>query len=339
MPRTPQTSRTPRAPDEHRQDASLLQFALAADAARAAQAWLAALQDERRGSGHTIAAYARDLAHFSRFMAEHLGAPPALADLAALKPADFRAWLAAASREGASARTRARRLSAVRTFYRWLKKRHGIDNPALSAVRGPKLPRGLPHPVSEDRALELLEATLQAIDDDAAPRWVRARNAAVLSLLYGCGLRISEALGLSTGEVAPLLEGGEGFLAITGKGGKQRIVPLLPATVSLLRRYAAACPFALAPEEAFFRGVRGGALSPRIIQQLMARLRGYLCLPETATPHALRHSFATHLLAHGADLRAIQELLGHASLSTTQIYTQVDGAALKQAHARAHPRA
>ncbi len=317
-------------------------FALAADAARAAQEWLTHLRDARRASTHTLLAYARDLAHFSTFMSEHLGSAPGLAELARLRPADFRAWLAAGSREGASARTRARRLSAVRGYFRWLKRQHGVDNPALAVVRGPKLEKGLPHPVEQQRALELLEAALDDAGDDgsrAAPGWVRARNAAVLALLYGCGLRISEALGLTAAQVAPLLAQGEGFLTIRGKGQKERMVPVLPAAVALLRRYADACPFALAPQQAFFRGVRGGALSPRIIQQLMQRLRGYLALPETATPHALRHSFATHLLAGGADLRAIQELLGHASLSTTQVYTEVDAGALRLAHQRCHPRA
>ena len=326
------------------QDTTLLRLSLAPDAAHAARDWLASLASERRAARNTLQAYARDLIHFSRFMTQHLGAPPSLKALAELAPADFRAWLAASQREGACARTRARRLSAVRAFYRWLKRRHGIDNAGLSVVRGPRLPRGLPHPVSADRAIELLEAALDGLDDDSAGTapWVRARNAAVLALLYGCGLRISEALELKQAQAAPLLSAGDdsnAFLAITGKGGKQRMVPLLPATITLLKRYAALCPFDLAPQEHFFRGVRGGPLSPRIIQQLMARLRGWLGLPDSATPHALRHSFATHLLASGADLRAIQELLGHASLSTTQIYTQVDTAALKRTHSQCHPRA
>jgi integrase/recombinase XerC len=317
---------------------TLLRFALAPDAARAAQAWLAALRDERRGSAHTLAAYARDLAHFSRFMAGHLGAPPALADLAPLAPADFRAWLAAARRHGDAPRTLARRLSAVRGFYRWLKRHEGLDNPALAVVRGPRLPRALPHPVPEHKAHALLAAVREAREDDA-PEWVNARDAAVLALLYGCGLRISEAVGLTTAQVAPLLNGAEEFLRVLGKGGKERIVPVLPRVRALLADYAERCPFALRPQGPFFRGVKGGALSPRIIQRLMQHLRGWLGLPHTATPHALRHSFASHLLAHGADLRAIQELLGHASLSTTQIYTDVNVAELKRIHAAAHPRA
>ncbi len=317
---------------------SLLRFALAPDAAQAAQGWLATLRDERRGSPHTLAAYTRDLAHFGRFMAEHLGASPSLSDLAALSPADFRAWLAAARRAGDAPRTLARRLSAVRAFYRWLKRQHGVDNPALAVVRGPRLPRALPHPVPEHKARELLAAVRQMRDDDA-PDWVIARDAAVLALLYGCGLRISEATGLTAAQVAPLIGGGEEFLRMLGKGGKERIVPVLPRVRALLADYARQCPFALEPGKPFFRGVKGGALSPRIVQRLMANLRGWLGLPQTATPHALRHSFASHLLAHGADLRAIQELLGHASLSTTQIYTDVNIAELKRIHAAAHPRA
>ena len=315
---------------------NLLCFVFAPDAARAAQGWLMHLRDVRRMSGHTLAAYARDVAAFSRFLAEHLGKPADLAALAALRPTDFRAFLAAARRDGASARTLARRLSAVRGFFRWLKKAHGIDNPALSAVRGPKLERALPHPLPEDKATALFDA-LRAVHEDAVPDWVIARDAAVLGLLYGAGLRISEALSLTAGQARAAIAGDD-MLHIVGKGDKERLVPVLPLVRALLADYAQACPWPLAADTPFFRGVKGGALSPRMIQRLMQRLRGYLGLPETATPHALRHSFATHLLAHGADLRAIQELLGHASLSTTQIYTDVNVTELKRIHAQAHPR-
>ena len=315
---------------------NLLCFNFAPDAARAAQDWLVHLRDVRRLSAHTLAAYARDVAAFSRFLADHMGEPAELATLAVLKPADFRAFLAASRREGASARTLARRLSAVRAFFRWLKKAHGIDNPALSVVQGPRLERPLPHPISEARATALFDTLRDAHEDDT-PTWVVARDAAVLALLYGAGLRISEALALTAGQARAAIAGEE-FLRIIGKGEKERLVPVLPAVRTLLAEYADACPWALAGDAPFFRGVKGGALSPRMIQRLMQRLRGYLGLPETATPHALRHSFATHLLAHGADLRAIQELLGHASLSTTQIYTDVNVAELKRIHARAHPR-
>ena len=314
-------------------------LSLREDAGRALRAWLRALAHERQASDHTCAAYARDLSHFTRFMAEHLGAPLSLADLARLSPADFRAWLAHAKRQGDSARTLARRLSAVRTFYRWLKRHEDIDNPALSVVRGPRLPHALPHPLPEERALELLQAALdEATAEDGSAPWVGARDMAVLTLLYGCGLRISEALALTTGQVRPLLDGEQDHLRIVGKGDRERLVPVLPATVRAMRRYAALCPHELSEDGPFFRGVRGGRLNPRLVQRLMARLRGWLGLPETATPHALRHSFASHLLAHGADLRVIQELLGHASLSTTQIYTEVNAATLKEVHARCHPR-
>ena len=295
------------------------------------------LRDVRRTSAHTLAAYARDVAAFSRFLAEHLGEPADLAMLAALKPADFRAFLAASRREGVSARTLARRLSAVRAFFRWLKKTHEIDNPALSAVRGPKLERALPHPVPEREAIALFDA-LRAAHGDDAPAWVIARDAAVLGLLYGAGLRLSEALSLTAGQARSVIAGKD-MLRILGKGGKERLVPVLPLVRALLADYARACPWPLADDTSFFRGVKGGALSARIVQRLMQRLRSYLGLPETATPHALRHSFASHLLAHGADLRVIQELLGHASLSTTQIYTDVNVAELQRIHAQAHPRA
>ncbi len=326
---------------EGKERLSRFSLSLAADAERAARAWLQALAQQRRASEHTLLAYERDLAHFARFMTGHLGGPVSLRDLAELKPADFRAWLAHAKRNGDSPRTLARRLSAVRTFYRWLKRHENIDNPALTVVRGPRLPRALPHPLPEERALELLEAALvearPAADGEDAP-WVGARDTAVLSLLYGCGLRISEALGLTAAQAKPLLDGTQDHLVIKGKGGKERLVPVLAASIGALRRYAALCPYELAGGEPFFRGVRGGPLNARVVQRLMAQLRGWLGLPETATPHALRHSFASHLLAHGADLRVIQELLGHASLSTTQIYTEVNAAMLKRVHARCHPR-
>ena len=323
---------------------SRLALSLKGDASRAARAWLESLWHERRASAHTLLAYERDVRHFARFMAAHLGEVPGLAALAALKPADFRAWLAHAKRNGDCARTLARRLSAVRAFYRWLKRHEDIDNPALTVVRGPRLPRSLPHPLPEERALELLAAALEeagVANEDAAEPWVGARDVAVLTLLYGCGLRISETLALTVERARPLLRGAQEHLVIVGKGGKERVVPVLPAAVEAMRRYAALCPFM--PDEAgddaaFFRGVRGGALRARVVQRLMARLRGWLGLPETATPHALRHSFASHLLAHGADLRVIQELLGHASLSTTQIYTAVNAAMLKEVHGRCHPR-
>ncbi len=312
-------------------------FHLADDAAAAATEFLSHMRDQRRASPRTIEAYARDLANFGAFLAEHLGHPASLDDLAGLSPMDFRSHLARRRNAGDGSRTLARRLSALRSFFRWLERHRGLSNPALSALRGPKLPQNLPHPVGERQAREVLE--LAGTTEENRPPWVAARDAAVLSLLYGCGLRISEALGLTPADVASVLEGRSDILRITGKGGRTRLVPVLPAVREALARYVALLPMEVKPEEPLFRGVRGGPLSPRIIQKLTARLRGALGLPDDATPHALRHSFASHLLAHGADLRAIQELLGHASLSTTQIYTRVDTASLLAQYRKAHPRA
>ncbi len=319
-------------PEEH-----AAAFHLADDAAAAAAEFLSHMRDQRRASRHTIDAYARDLANFGAFLADHFGRPATLEDLIHLSPMDFRSHLARRRMEGDGSRTLARRLSALRSFYRWLERNRGLSNPALSALRGPKLPQNLPHPVGERQARDLLQMASTA--EENRPPWVAARDAAVLSLLYGCGLRISEALGLTPADIAPLLENCSDILRITGKGGRTRLVPVLPTVREALARYVELLPMELKPEDPLFRGVRGGVLSPRIIQKLTARLRGALGLPEDATPHALRHSFASHLLAHGADLRAIQELLGHASLSTTQIYTRVDTASLLAQYRKAHPRA
>jgi len=312
-------------------------FHLDDDAAAAAAEFLAHMRRQRRASPRTIEAYARDIAGFGAFLAEHLGRPASLEDLARLSPMDFRSHLARRRTEGDSSRTLARRLSALRSFYRWLERNRGVSNPALSALRGPRMPRNLPHPVGEPEAREVL--ALAGMTEENRPPWVAARDVAVLSLLYGCGLRISEALGLTPADAAPLVEGRSDILRITGKGGRTRQVPVLPVVTEALARYMELLPYDPGPEEPLFRGVRGGPLSPRIIQKLTARLRGALGLPDDATPHALRHSFASHLLARGADLRAIQELLGHASLSTTQIYTRVDTASLLAQYRKAHPRA
>ncbi|MEQ8404767.1 MAG: tyrosine recombinase XerC [Oceanicaulis sp.] len=282
-----------------------------------------------RKSARTVEAYGRDLDQLFEFLSGHLGKPVMLSDLETLQPADWRAFLAERRREGASARTLQRKLSAVRSFFAYARKRWGLENPALSLVEAPKASRRMPRPVSETAARALIEDA-----GTSAEPWIAARDAAVLSLLYGCGLRISEALSL-TGKDAAL----SSPLRITGKGGKTRIVPVLPAVTEAVARYAGLCPFDLEPGAPLFRAKRGGALSPRQVQAMMQTLRARLGLPSSATPHALRHSFATHLLAHGGDLRSIQDLLGHASLSTTQIYAEVDGAALKRVHAAAHPRA
>jgi integrase/recombinase XerC len=295
-------------------------------------AYLAHLIGERRASPRTGEAYGRDLAAFLDFLNDHLGAVPRLSDLAELQARDFRAYLAKrrSGEDGLSPRSAARALAAIRSFFRYAARRWGVKNDELSLVAGPKLSRTLPRPVSESAAFALLDL---AQEDDDQP-WIGARDAAVLSLLYGCGLRISEALSLK-GVDAPLGKA----LRVVGKGGKERLVPVLPAVSDAVERYRALCPHALAPSAPLFRAVRGGGLGPRAVQARMEGLRARLGLPATATPHALRHAFATHLLANGADLRSIQELLGHADLSTTQIYADVDADTLLGIYDQAHPRA
>lgn len=292
--------------------------------------WLSYLADERRVARHTLAAYRRDLDSFLNFVATHLGGPPNLSDLESLRPADFRAWLA--SRAGADrARTStARTLSAVRGFFRFLERRGRIKNAAIGTVRTPKLPRSLPKPLSMDEAAE----ATKRIGDVAARPWEALRDSALITLLYGCGLRIDEALRLNRHD-APL----EDRIRVKGKGNKERVVPVLPAVADAVAKYLAACPHALGRDDPLFVGARGKRLQAGVVQRQMRKLRDYLGLPETATPHALRHSFATHLLSNGGDLRAIQELLGHASLSTTQRYTEVDQAQLMKVYASSHPRA
>ena len=307
----------------------LARFAASDDLRAAIGLWLAWLGGERRASAHTVAAYGRDLAFFLDFLAEHLGEMPGLATFARLTVADFRAYLAhrAARVERASI---ARGLSVVRGFVRFLERRGLAASPALAVLRAPKLPQSVPKPLSVADAAEMIKAPAAL----TASVWQASRDIAVMTLLYGCGLRISEALGLKRSE-APRGD----VMTITGKGQKQRIVPVLPAVRQAIADYLAACPYALAAAGPLFVGARGGPLSPRLVQRQMAALRGLLGLPETATPHALRHSFATHLLGAGGDLRAIQELLGHASLSTTQRYTSVETERLLAVYEAAHPRA
>lgn len=297
--------------------------------------WLAHLSAERRMSGKTVEAYARDAGQFLAFMAGHLGGAPSLKALAKLEPQDVRAFMAARRGGGIAARSLMRSLAGVRSFTRFLERDGKGKVGALAAVRAPKIARTLPKPLAVSSAKSMADADLRA-GEEREP-WVLARDAAVLALLYGSGLRIAEALSLTRGEVP---EPGKGdVIVVTGKGGKTRMVPVLRPVLQLIADYVALCPYDLAADKAIFRGAKGGPLSPRIIQLAMARLRGALGLPESATPHALRHSFATHLLARGGDLRAIQELLGHASLSTTQIYTAVDTERLMDAYRSAHPRA
>lgn len=295
------------------------------------QAWLASLGEERRLSALTIDAYERDTRQFLLFLAGHAGGPAGLADVRDLRPADLRAFLASRRKDGVGARTLGRGLAGLRSFLRHLEKK-GLANAAGSrAIRSPKQGKSLPKPLTAQQAIRVSSDEGQLAEEP----WIAARNAAVLSLLYGSGLRISEALGL-TGKDLPA---GARVLRITGKGGKTRIVPLLPASLEAVEAYRKLCPYAAGQDKPIFLGARGGALHPAIIQREMQRMRSALGLPDSATPHALRHSFATHLLSAGGDLRAIQELLGHASLSTTQVYTGVDAARLLDIYERAHPRA
>jgi len=281
-------------------------------------------------SPQTIEAYGADVAGFLAFMAGHMGGPQGREALARVELRDMRAWMAHERGRGLGPRSLARALSAVKSFYRWLSDRDDFDASAVLSTRSPKFTRKLPRPLSPEAARAMIDTTeLQA----RAP-WVGARDAAVMTLLYGCGLRISEALGLK-GRDAPLPE----VLRIRGKGDKERLVPVLPVARAALADYLRLCPWPQEADAPLFRGVRGGPLSPRQVQKAMEQARLQLGLPATATPHAMRHSFATHLLNAGGDLRAIQELLGHASLSTTQAYTAVDTARLMEVYTASHPRA
>ena len=302
--------------------------------AREAQtAWLQHLAHERRASPRTLEAYGAGVGAYLTFLERHLGETVTVASLGAVTPQDLRAYLAA--RRGGdrplAARSLAQALSTIRSFHRYLDRRLNTPNAAIALVRGPRLKPGTPRPVTEAQARGLIAQTED--DGDATP-WIVARDQAVLTLLWGCGLRISEALSLQ-GADAPLAPS----LRILGKGGKTRLVPVLPAVRAAVEVYRALVPFVMRPQSPLFRAVRGGPLTPRQVQTTVQRLRGRLGLSERATPHALRHAFATHLLGAGADLRSIQELLGHASLSTTQRYTAVDAAGLLKAYAGAHPRA
>ena len=310
-------------------------FAASADLSDAARAWLSYLAIERQLAEKTREAYTRDLKYFLGFLVDYRGAPASLDDMKKLTPRDFRAFLAERRKTGVTSRSLARTLSALRMFFRFLDRRGILKNDAIHAVQTPRLPHGVPKPLSINAALSLTEDASPGEPADA-PEWVIARDSAVFTLLYGSGLRISEGLGLNRCD-APV--GRRDVLRITGKGGKERVAPVLPAAQQAVERYLELCPFTLASEGPLFVGVKGKRLSARIVQLVMQRLRGALSLPDTATPHALRHSFATHLLGHGADLREIQELLGHASLSTTQIYTEVDSARLLKVYDAAHPRA
>ena len=296
------------------------------------ESWLRYLGAERRMSPKTVEAYRRDVLQFLEFLAGHLGGAPSLKDLAALAPADVRAFMASRRADGVGSRSLMRMLAGNRAFARFLERNGKGKVGALAAVRAPKMPKTLPRPLTAASAKRVAHPDTAA--GDGREPWLHARDAAVLALLYGSGLRISEALGLK-----PVDLGDDGAITVTGKGRKQRMVPILPQVGKLIADYVALCPYDLPDDGPLFVGAKGGPLAARLIQLAMARLRGALGLPETATPHALRHSFATHLLAGGGDLRSIQELLGHASLATTQIYTEVDAERLIEAYRSAHPRA
>ncbi|MGG5888368.1 tyrosine recombinase XerC [Falsiroseomonas sp. HC035] len=308
------------------------------EGAQALAGWLAMLAAERRASPHTVEAYGQDLSLFLGFLTKHLGEEPDVAALGALRPADLRAFLADRARLGDGNTTRARRLAALRGFLRHLAKRHGQPATALAGLRGPRAGKPVPRALSPSEAKEAAAGIGAVHDPDRAeqPRMQAARDVALFTLLYGCGLRIAEALALQVGD-APR-PGQDGALRVTGKGNKQRLVPVLPAVRQAMEAWLAEHPDRR-PDAPLFVGARGGRLDPAVAQRSLRNWRRLAGLPEHATPHALRHSFATHLLGGGADLRSIQELLGHASLSTTQRYTSVDAASLLETWRQAHPRA
>ncbi len=312
----------------------MVRFMATHTATEALQEFTVWLETERRASDKTIEAYQRDIANFIAFLVEHLGQEPHVSDLARLSRHDVIAWLAKRrSQDNLAASSRARAASSLRAFFKFLDRRLDSANARAMMFETPKRPHRLPRPLPESLAPKAIEVAGESEGEDV-PEWVLARDVAILSLLYGAGLRLSEALGL-VGKDVPAPEA----LRVMGKGRKVRLVPLIKPVRDAVNEYVKLCPYAAAPDEPIFRGLRGGPLNPRLVQRLMEKMRIRLGLPETATPHALRHSFATHLLANGGDLRSIQALLGHASLSTTQIYTGVDAARLMKVHAEAHPRA
>lgn len=292
--------------------------------------WLDAQKALKNASANTLEAYRADAVDFVTFLTAHHAEPQGLAPLARVTTPDMRAWMAHLRREGLAARSVARKLSAVKSFYRWLAQREGFEPTAVLSARAPKFQKKLPRPLTEDAA----RAMIETVGMQSQTTWQSARDMAVVTLLYGCGLRISEALGL-IGRDLPLGES----LRILGKGRKERIVPVLPVARRAVDSYLTLCPYPMEPDAAVFRGARGGPLNPRLIAKVTEQARMQLGLPATATPHAMRHSFATHLLGAGGDLRAIQELLGHASLSTTQAYTAVDEVHLMKVYEATHPKA
>ncbi len=302
----------------------------APDLAKKIEKWHDYLQHEKQLSRHTLRAYSADIGHFITFLFDHLGKSPGLNDLSEISIRDFRSWMSKKAIDGTSNASRARSLSGVKNLLVWLDKKGIMHNAAIHTVRSPKLPHKIPRPLHEDQAKDLIEnAGMLEIKD-----WISARNTALFTLLYGCGLRINEALSLNIKDMPH-----NGFLRVTGKGNKERQVPTLKIVETTLLEYLKACPYPTSPERPVFLGSRGGRLNQGIAQKSMRDIRVMLGLPETATPHALRHSFATHLLKNGANLREIQELLGHASLSTTQRYTDLNAEEMMRIYKAAHPRA
>ena len=305
----------------------ITQFGLAPDAAAVAARWLGSLKSERRLAAKTLEAYGRDLIELGVFLREYLGGAPDILALQNLSAADFRSFMAKRRNASVQSRSLARQLSAIRSFFRYAERNDIFKCAALAAVRAPKIAHSIPRPLPEAQARMVARADV--FETEKYEAWVQARDAAVLTLLYGCGLRISEALNLTPKQAS------SNPLVIIGKGGKTRLVPMVKVAEEAIATYQRLCPLVLLPSQPLFRGVKGGPLSARIIQLLMERMRGALNLAENATPHALRHSFASHLLGNGADLRVIQDLLGHASLSSTQIYTEVNKTHLLEQYRKA----
>ncbi|MBT5048310.1 MAG: tyrosine recombinase XerC [Rhodospirillaceae bacterium] len=308
----------------------LIEFIAADDTCRAIENWQRWIADEKRSSENTLAAYSRDIAAFLRFLSDHLGAPATLTHLNDLTTADFRSFLAHRVADGISHSSNARSMSTLRGFFRFLDRAGLVSNATLSAVRSPRPKKPIPKPIAAAEALDLIEAAGSLSEKP----WIARRDVALFTLLYGCGLRIDEALSLNRAQ-APDSD----TMRVTGKGNKERVVPVLPIICAAIADYLDTCPFSPPPDGPLFLGARGGRLNAGVVQRQMRKLRALLGLPSTATPHALRHSFATHLLGAGGDLRTIQELLGHASLSTTQRYTEVDAEKLIAVYEDAHPRA
>jgi integrase/recombinase XerC len=306
------------------------QLPLAADLIDAVERWRGWLRDEKRMAANTVESYSFDLQNLFAFLNRHRGRQINLKMLADITLADFRGWLAQNASDGIAAASRARAVAGVRNFFRWLDRSGQLHNAAIDILKMPKVPRRLPRPVTETQAQDIVGLAAESATDG----WTGLRDEALFTLLYGAGLRIGEALGLTRGD----LSYGD-RITVTGKGNRQRNVPLLPVVRDIVAKYLAACPYASKPGNAVFVGVRGEKLNPAVAQRNLRALRRQLGLPDSVTPHALRHSFATHLLASGADLRSLQELLGHSSLSTTQLYTQVDAQQMMNAYRAAHPRA